>query len=135
MIFKSPESDTAILRAMIEQALESKFGFRVPVIIRSAEDFNAMIKRNPFLKNEISDISKLHVTLLSGDPDSSKIAELKKVLSGRDECRLIGKEIYVHCPDGYGRTKLTNNHFENKLGVTATSRNWKTINTLYQLSQ
>jgi uncharacterized protein (DUF1697 family) len=44
------------------------------------------------------------------------------------------KEIFLFCPNGYGRTRLSNNFFERKLGVPATTRNWKTVNALYKLA-
>jgi uncharacterized protein (DUF1697 family) len=51
-----------------------------------------------------------------------------------DQLAIAGKDIYLFCPNGYARTKLTNNYFEKKLNVSATTRNWKTVNKLYDLS-
>ena len=48
---------------------------------------------------------------------------------------LIDKEIFLYCPNGYGNTKLTNNFFENKLKVSATTRNWKTVNKLLEMAE
>ncbi|TAM38706.1 MAG: DUF1697 domain-containing protein, partial [Burkholderiaceae bacterium] len=39
----------------------------------------------------------------------------------------------LHCPHGYGKTKLNNSYFERALGVTATTRNWRTVLALQQL--
>ena len=50
-----------------------------------------------------------------------------------EEFILLGDVIYFYCPDGFGKTKLTNNFFENKLNVTATTRNWKTTNKLFEM--
>ena len=44
------------------------------------------------------------------------------------------QEIFLFCPGGYGRTKLSNNFFEKKLGVVATTRNWKSVNALYEMA-
>jgi uncharacterized protein (DUF1697 family) len=46
---------------------------------------------------------------------------------------LAGREVYLHCPDGYGRTKLSNAFLERKLGVAATTRNWKSVTALHDL--
>ena len=51
-----------------------------------------------------------------------------------DEFAIIGQEVFLFCPNGYGRTKLSNNWFERKLNQVATTRNWKTVNTLYQMT-
>jgi len=46
----------------------------------------------------------------------------------------VGQEVYLHCPNGYGRSKLTNAYFEKQLGVAATTRNWKTVTKLAVLA-
>jgi uncharacterized protein (DUF1697 family) len=51
-----------------------------------------------------------------------------------DEFCVNNQEIYLFCPNGYGRTKLSNSFFERKLSVTATTRNWKTVNILYEMA-
>jgi len=58
---------------------------------------------------------------------------LYKVYYKPDEFVIIGKEVYVHCPNGYGNTKLTNTFFEKKLKLSATTRNWKTVNAIYKI--
>lgn len=47
---------------------------------------------------------------------------------------LVGREGYLYLPDGYGRTKLGNTSFEKELGVTATTRTWRTVSTLVELT-
>ena len=55
-----------------------------------------------------------------------------------DLCRqeiIIGSMVvYVHCPEGYGRTKYHNNFIEKKLSANATSRNWNTCQKLLEIS-
>ncbi len=51
-----------------------------------------------------------------------------------DQFRCSGETIYLYCPNGYGKTKLANNFLEKMLGVSATTRNWKTVNQLYQMT-
>jgi uncharacterized protein (DUF1697 family) len=43
-------------------------------------------------------------------------------------------EIFLFCPGGYGKTKLSNNYFEKKLKIAATTRNWNTINALFNMA-
>jgi uncharacterized protein (DUF1697 family) len=52
-----------------------------------------------------------------------------------DEFVRCGQEIYLFCPSGYGKTKLSNDFFERKLKVAATTRNWKTVNALGTLAR
>ena len=51
-----------------------------------------------------------------------------------DEYFVYDREIYLFCPNGYGRTKFSNIYFESKLGLAATTRNWKTVNALYEMA-
>jgi len=48
---------------------------------------------------------------------------------------VMGREIYLYCPDGYGISKLSNVAIEKKLSVGASTRNWKTVNTLLAMAQ
>jgi uncharacterized protein (DUF1697 family) len=52
-----------------------------------------------------------------------------------DGFSLQGREIYLHCPNGYGRTRLTNVFFERKLDMPVTTRNWNTVNALYRIAK
>lgn len=47
---------------------------------------------------------------------------------------LRGAEVHLHCPGGYGRSKLANTALEKALGLRATTRNWNTVNKLLELS-
>jgi uncharacterized protein (DUF1697 family) len=63
----------------------------------------------------------------------ARVADLDPELAAPDELRVVGREVYLHCPNGYGRSKLTNAFFERRLGVAATTRNWKTVTKLAEL--
>ncbi len=51
-----------------------------------------------------------------------------------DEFSVSRQEIFLFCPDGYGRTKLNNTFFERKLKISATTRNWKTVEALHEIA-
>jgi uncharacterized protein (DUF1697 family) len=87
------------------------------------------VKNSPF-KKEKYDETKLHVTFLSEEPKSVPIDDLNTVRRGAEDFVVSGREIYLYCPNGYGVTKLSNSFFERKLKVSATTRNWRTVNTL-----
>ena len=53
--------------------------------------------------------------------------------AGADEFAAAEREIFLFCPNGYGRTKLNNTFFEKKLAVPATTRNWKTVLSLIRM--
>ena len=81
------------------------------------------------------DPSKLHVTFLSGDPPPKALEQLLPLAAKSEQVRIVGQEVFLYCPDGYGNTKLSNTAIEKKLGVGATTRNWRTVNTLLAMAQ
>ena len=134
VIFDSHKSSISGLTNTIETAIEQTFGFSVTTLIRTKKEFYNLIESNPFLDECNGDITRLHVTFLSDTPSSSSVIEIKEVDCGSDQLFISGKEIHLYCPNGYGRTKLSNSFFERKLGMSATTRNWKTVTTLFDLS-
>jgi len=135
VIFKSDTKlDDEELAAKIEAALLKKYGFEVPVVIRNAAEIEKIISINPFLKNKKINPDKLHVTFLAQLPEKAKADAIKDLDFAPDEFTIIGKEAFIHCPESYGETKLSNKFFETKLKVSATTRNWKTVNKLFELA-
>jgi uncharacterized protein (DUF1697 family) len=136
VIFESSISDVEKLLRSIEQSVEKTFGFSVSVIIRSKEEFESIIKQNPLIgEGSAEDDTKLLVTFLTDAPPESIVNAIQQFVTKPEVLEVRGKEIYLYCPNGYGKSKLSNRFLERKLGVTATTRNWKTVKKLYDLSQ
>jgi uncharacterized protein (DUF1697 family) len=121
------------IAASIETGIARRFGFPVTVVLRPADDFHRILAGNPFIDRRNEDPGKLYVTFLSVLPAAPALDALKPPAGSADEFVVSGREIYLFCPGGYGRTKLSNSFFENKLKVPATTRNWRTVNALYAL--
>lgn len=131
VVFKS--TNFIDLPKKIEQKIFERYNFNVPVIIRTPDEMQSIVEKNPFLKLKDVDLSKLHVVYLVDNPKQENIDKLKSYNYEPDIFSVSGKEVYLYCPNGYGNTKLTNNFFENKLKVTATTRNWNTTNQLFKI--
>jgi uncharacterized protein (DUF1697 family) len=136
VIFNTPKhiSDTDIAQR-IEQAIFKKYSFKVPVIVRTSEEMESVVAANPLLKQKNIDVEKLHVTFLEQEPSAERTRLTKDLDYSPDKFVILGKEVYLYCPNGYGVSKLSNAFFENKLKVKATTRNWKTVNTLVSLAK
>lgn len=133
--FKSKENLSDILLAeKIEKAIYKKYAFEVPVIIRNEDELKNIISSNPFLKEKNIDEKKLHVTFLSQLPGNAEIKNISDVDYSPDQFIIKDKEVFLHTPAGYGETKLSNNFFEKKLKVKATTRNWNTVNKLLEMA-
>ena len=131
VVFNSTKKvSNSMLVKQIETKINEIYGFLVPVIIRTVDDLSKIIASNPF-KNETSE--NLYITFLSNLPNSNHLENLTELNYLLDEFIVIEKEIYLNV-SSYGTTKLSNSFFENKLKVTATTRNWNTVNKLLAIS-
>lgn len=119
----------------ISTAIRDKYGFDVPVIVRSANELEAAIKNNPFYTGKEDELNHLHLTFLDKAPEQEAIKTAESVDSGEDKFVVDKRDIYVFCQGKYHQSKLSNNFFENKLKVTATTRNWKTVLKLCELAK
>jgi uncharacterized protein (DUF1697 family) len=135
VIFQSSISESGELESIITRKIEEIFNFYVPVIVLAREELKLIIENNPYAKIENIDVSLLHVTFLSELPASSNIDKLQHITFENDEFFIENKAIYLYIKGGYGKTKLSNNFFESKLKVKATTRNWKTTCELLKLAE
>lgn len=134
IVFEHEKIATNQLTAEIKQTIAKKFKLDVPVMVFEAKQWGEILKNNTFLAEEDIDVTKLHVTFLSCPPSSIYSSQIKLDHYLPDQLIITNEAIYLYCPNGYGKTKLTNNFFESKLKITATTRNWKTANKLLELS-
>jgi uncharacterized protein (DUF1697 family) len=135
VIFSTRSESPSAIRKTIEEAINKSFGFPVTVIIREPAELRKVIKGSPFVGRKTTDETRLHVTFLDQKPAPSLVKALEPLAAKtKDEYSVKGKEVYLHCPDGYGTTLLSNAFFEKHLRVSASTRNWKTVNTVFALS-
>jgi uncharacterized protein (DUF1697 family) len=134
VIFQASKTSSDMLSKSIEGKILSDFGFSVPLVLRSSDEMNKIANDNPFLTDRGIDHSKLHITFLSELPTKAAFGKLDSLNAVPDQFRTKGREVYLYCPNGYGRTKLSNATFEKLLSVQATTRNWKTVKTLVEMS-
>jgi len=133
VVFGSPAGSNQEIASMIEEGIKEAFGLEVPVIVRSKKDFQKVISHNSFISRTGIDPAFLHVTFLERKPGKDRLAAFSPSGLGQDEFAVSATEVYLYCPGGYGKTKLSNAFLEKQLGVTATTRNWKTVNTLNEM--
>ena len=128
------ECATSIARVQsaVGAAIEKKFGFNPPFVLRQVGELQDVLKKNPFLKAGAKE-DELHVVFLSGEPTREAIARLEQNRVPPDEFIIRGKEIYLRLPNGAGRSKLAAAPSHAKFGGVATARNWRTVNKLFEI--
>ena len=136
VIFSTDQNAPALeVSSMIERAILEKFGFSVPVMIRTIVEMQSVINANPFIKDPGQTIEKLYVTFLDKAPAQSALEKINPYDFLPDKFILHHREIFLVCASGYGTTKLSNTFFEDKLKVKATTRNWNTVNKLLEMAK
>lgn len=135
VVFDSPRSSPEGLSNDIESKIKEVFDLRMVVLLRTSGEIQRIISSNPFFDEGGLDNSKLYVTFLSGIPSETGLTRVKETHDGPDRFAIVDREIYLYCPNGYGRARFSNTFFEKKLGVSATTRNWRTVNALFRLTR
>ena len=135
VIFQANRMAPEELEKILATAIASRFSFAVPVIVIEPAELKALVTQNPFTTKRSEDIEKLHITFLSQSPTLEITNSLNSNSYLPDELFVTNKAVYLYCPNGYGKTKLTNTFFESKLKVTATTRNMRTVMELLRISE
>lgn len=134
VVFDYAGQNPSSLEKSIEAEIARTFRASVRVLLRDKNQFKKLLDNNPFTRQRNEDPEKLHVTFLSDSPSENALSKLTIPRDSLDEFQLFDKEVFLFCPNGYGRTKISNAFFERKLSVAATTRNWKTVNVLYEIT-
>jgi uncharacterized protein (DUF1697 family) len=121
--------------AALEDAITRELGLSVPVVARSAKQLQRVTEANPILAGG-ADPATLHVTFLGTRPTAAGLRKVaaSKVAARHDRFEVVGADIYLQCPTGYGTTSYDNAFFERNLGVVATTRNWRTVRALAEMA-
>lgn len=134
VFFKASETAHQKLENAIEKAIKDQYGFDVPVIVRTAKELECAVESNPFYHEE-TDVNKLHLTFLKAQPEIENKKLTESYSYEPDQFEIIGNDVFIYCENKYHQSKLTNNFFEKKLKVGATTRNWKTVLKLIERSK
>ena len=133
VLFRSEPALNEEIPALVSAAISSRFGYNIPIITRTSQELGDVVRVNPFVGTG-ADVDKLHVVFLADQPDMASAETLDPDRSPGDEFLASGREVYLYCPDGFARTKLTNSYFDSRLSTTSTTRNWKTVLKLLELA-
>ena len=125
------ESDLA---KEIGTALMGQHNLDVAVVVRSGENLAGVVSGNPFPASE-DQPKTLHVSFLGEEPAAPLVAALADVERGEDDYRVIGRQVYLYYPNGMSGAVFMVNGLDRALGVTSTSRNWRTVLKLAEMTR
>lgn len=135
VIFSSQHSNSSRLAATIEEGIETAFGFRPRIILRTLPELKAAIARNPFTDGKERDPARLLVMFLLEAPSQEAKQLLQQLDTAPEELHITGPEVYLYYPAGAGQSKLTGALIEKKLKTLGTARNWNTVTKLVEIAE
>jgi uncharacterized protein (DUF1697 family) len=135
VIFRSAEKDLDGLARRIEGAIEKKFGFRPPVILRTTAELREAIAKNPFATRREIAPNKLLVTFLDRDPGEKVREQVRKINTAPEELRIEGREVFIYFPNGMARPKMKWAVVERVLKTQWTGRNWNSVQKILEMAE
>ncbi|MFF9347680.1 DUF1697 domain-containing protein [Streptomyces sp. NPDC014734] len=134
-VFSSPSDDADALAAELERAIEKRFGFPVPCLVRDGSYLAAVAGACPFPAAELAG-GHLHITYFGQPVDPTRFDRIDPASFLPEEFRLGDRALYLYAPDGLGRSKLAGALSRPSLtgDVVATSRNWNTVRKLVEMT-
>jgi len=129
-VFEGPPRAGTKLERTLEAAAEAHLALRTEFFVRSAAEWDAAIRGNPFAQEARDTPSKLAVVFLKRAASAAQLGALQRSIHGHERVAARGKQAYVVYPDGMGRSRLTATAIEKALGSPGTDRNWNTVRKL-----
>jgi len=134
IIFESEIANVGEITEKIKSVIKDRYGFDVPTLVRTKQYLLDVVKSNPFVEQTEENSKRIYLTFLDKYPDVEFVHKLKEIDYSPEEWEIQQDYIYFYSPDNYGNAKMSNNLFEQKLKVSATTRNWRTVNKLIELA-
>jgi uncharacterized protein (DUF1697 family) len=141
VVFSSKQADTAALAGDLEEAIAAELGLQIRVVVISREELEQVMRDNPY--SDEPNPKMVHAVFLTGKPgpdlderlDEARKRAAQKQPDNRDTAQVIGQTIFLHTPDGYGRSELAGQIVQAAAkgkagGVAGTARNWATVTKL-----
>jgi len=130
----APDAEPATVGARLSRALGRVVGFAVPVITRTADEWDRLVGDVPCPAHALDDPSRLTAVVWDGTPDPDAVASFDPERYGEEEVVWHGGETYVYYPHGIGRSRLTLDVLSREAGRVGTARNWRTVLALQALA-
>jgi len=115
------------LERLLEVEAEERLDLRTTFLVRTAKEWEAVIKRNPFREAAESDPAHLIVMFLKDVPRPHAVRLLQSAINGPEVIRTGGRQLYIVYPAGLARSRVTVKLIEDRLSTRGTGRNWNTV--------
>jgi uncharacterized protein (DUF1697 family) len=134
VLFTSAETDCGALADALEQAIAKSLPVRPAVVVLSRADLAQVVADNPF--PDVTDPRCLRAVFRRSELAEDAIAviagaqERARAKGSSDEAVAVGRALFLHTPDGLGRSELAAQLARAKGQPDGTARNWATVSRL-----
>jgi uncharacterized protein (DUF1697 family) len=131
------DATPATLADGLERAIADAFGVSPAVVVVPRGTFDRIIADNPFPEPE--DPRHVHIAFRADDPGDDAVAAVEAArrevaeAGGRDEAAWVGRTLYLHTPDGFGRSRLAELLGRGPALADATARNLRTVRRVHDM--
>jgi uncharacterized protein (DUF1697 family) len=127
VLFRAARKPSA---SSLEAAIEERFGLVVDVMLRTPAELKKVLDRDPF---PASDRWSVHVGFMARAPKAAAVRAIDASSFAPEEFAVVGSELYLHLPNGLGRSKFPD-FVLRRLKIPTTLRNWRTVTKLAELA-
>ena len=135
LVFREGGADPVAVARRLEKAIETGFGFRPAVIVRTASELRKVIAKNPFAGRADVEPNRLLVVFMDSTPTKQAREQLLSLPCEPEELRINGRELYIYYPQGMAHPKISLVKMEKTLQCASTGRNWNTVNKLLAMAE
>ncbi len=127
VVFRGDHDSPAALEGRLEAEAVRHLGQRIDFFVRTADEWAAIVARNPFSHEAARDPGHLVVMCLKQAPAATAVEALQATITGPEVLRADGRQLYITYPAGIGPSRLTGAAIESRLRTRGTARNWNTV--------
>jgi uncharacterized protein (DUF1697 family) len=137
LLFAADGNDAAGLATALERRIAERLGVRPVVVVLSAAELAQVIADNPF--PGAKDPRLVHAVFRNDDHSASGLAAIAaaaktaQASGSHDEAVIVGRTLFLHTPDGFGRSQLAARLAASSAQTAGTARNWATVTKLMSL--
>ncbi len=132
VIFETAKTDDKKLAAKIESAIEKEFSLSIKVMVRKIDEIKQLVKNNPF-EGQFENDKDLHVFFLDEELSEEKCAALLSNNNENEQFAVRNREIFCLLRVSVLDSLIGKDYIGKKLKVSATARNWRTVNKVLEL--
>lgn len=133
LIFETAETDEKALAETIEKAIENEFGLKIKTMTRTFSEIEEIVENNPFA-GQFENDKDVHVFFLDEEMPAEKRELLLSNSSETEMYAVRNREIFCLLRSVSVLDSLMGkDYIGKKLKISATARNWRTVNKILEL--